>query len=90
MFELEKILVKKRPKRPAYGGWNKTGKSCVDHLGRVFPSVAARARFYGVPPDRVLNRMKSGWTLEEALTIPAIEAHCRRFWRTGSNYGKES
>lgn len=81
MFELEKLLHKKRPKRQTYGGWLKYGKPCADHLGRVFPSVAARAAFYGVPPDRACNRMRSGWSLEEALTTPAVDVHCRAMWR---------
>lgn len=76
MFELEKLLKKlrnpTREKNEFYGGWSHTGKPCTDHLGRKFASVRERAEFYGMIPSVVHNRMKSGWSLERALTVPAV------------------
>lgn len=76
MFELEKILKNQgnatREKNECYGGWSHTGKPCTDHLGRKFASVRERAEFYGMIPSVVHNRMKAGWNLEQALTVPPL------------------
>jgi hypothetical protein len=50
-------------------GPNQT-KVCVDHLGKRFESLSERARAYGLHPSVIRARLKSGYTLEEALTKP--------------------
>ena len=74
-FELEKLLHKdgKSPycwqdKRPR-GGNCRAGFPCHDHLGQEFGSKKARAEAYGLPESTIDFRLKTGWTLEEALTV---------------------
>lgn len=43
--------------------------SCEDHLGNVYPSVKARAKAYGLNSTTVEDRLKHGWTLQDALTV---------------------
>lgn len=50
----------------------------TDHLGNYFKSVSAMARYYGIPRPTYISRLKSGWSVEEALTVPVI--------KDGSNY----
>ncbi len=45
-------------------------RKCVDHLGREYSSFKSMCRTYGKTDITVRNRMKSGMSLEEALTIP--------------------
>lgn len=44
---------------------------CKDHLGRVYPSVTAMARHYGLTPNVLHGRLNLGWPLMAALTTPA-------------------
>ena len=79
-FKLEKLLTgRKSPccwktKAPR-GGWRRHSFVCQDHLGREFESKKKRADAYGLNHTTVDFRLKSGWTLEEALTIPRIDHH---------------
>lgn len=50
----------------------------TDHLGNYFKSVSAMTRYYGIPRPTYISRLKSGWSVEEALTVPII--------KDGSNY----
>lgn len=49
-------------------------RPCVDHLGRVYPSVQARARAFGLLPATVRTRLASGATLGEALAARDLRA----------------
>lgn len=40
-----------------------------DHKGRVYPSLVAMCRAYGVPKSTYLWRMHQGWGIEGALTL---------------------
>ena len=75
-FELEKLLHKDggspyrwKSKAPR-GGNCRAGFPCHDHMSREFGSKKARAEAYGLPESTIAFRLKSGWTLEEALTVP--------------------
>ena len=75
-FELEKLLHKEgkspycwKSKAPR-GGNCRAGFICHDHLDRQFESKKKRAEAYGLPESTIDFRLKSGWTLEEALTVP--------------------
>lgn len=50
----------------------------TDHLGNHFKSVSAMTRHYGIPRPTYISRLKSGWTMGEALTVPIL--------KDGSNY----
>lgn len=85
MFELEKLLQQERKSprswkgRTPRGGWRKCSFACADHLNREYSSKKKRAEAYGLPHSTVEFRLKSGWTLEEALTIPKIDSRrCHR------------
>lgn len=42
----------------------------TDHQGRAFESFEQLARHYAMCPDTLKHRLKSGLSLEEALTMP--------------------
>lgn len=44
------------------------GSRCCDHEGRVFPSISAMARHWGVSIKAIHSRLRKGWPLEVALT----------------------
>ena len=52
---------------------NARGKS-VTILGERYPSIAAAARAHGLTRGIVQNRISQGWTLSDAVTVPAHEA----------------
>ena len=81
-FEIEKLLTgRKSPRcwktKAPRGGWRRHSFVCHDHLGREFESKKKRADAYGQNHTTVNSRLKSGWTLEEALTVPRIDTHER-------------
>ncbi len=41
-----------------------------DHTGRAWPSVKAMCDAFNIPMTTFNNRLKRGWTLEQALTTP--------------------
>lgn len=45
-----------------------TAKPCVDHLGEHYPNILSMCKKWGVTKAAYSWRIKSGWTLEEALT----------------------
>lgn len=47
-------------------------KSTVDHLGNEFSSMKQMCRHYGVSYSLYANRIRLGWTVERALTTPAL------------------
>ena len=49
---------------------NKRKNNCTDHLGYGFESKRAMAKFYNIPYETLLFRLKSHWDLERALTTP--------------------
>ena len=49
---------------------NKRRYNCTDHLGYGFESKRAMAKFYNIPYETLLFRLKSHWDLERALTTP--------------------
>ena len=44
-----------------------------DHLGNKFKSVSAMAKHYGMSRCTYISRIKSGWSIEEALTVPILK-----------------
>lgn len=49
---------------------NYSSHKCHDHLGQVFPSAFARAKHWGKDPFVVWVRLKRGWSVKDALTVP--------------------
>lgn len=47
------------------------GKTCKDHLGNEYISLSAMCEAYGVKANTFHSRIKSGMSLEEALTTPS-------------------
>lgn len=45
----------------------------TDHLGNQFKSVSEMVKYYGIPRPTYISRLKLGWSLEEALTVPSIK-----------------
>lgn len=43
---------------------------CKDHLGNEFDSMTKMCRHYGIELGKYRDRIKLGWTLEDALTEP--------------------
>lgn len=42
----------------------------TDHTGREHPSFTAMCEAWGVRRDLVKHRIKKGWSIERALTVP--------------------
>lgn len=54
------------------------GRTCLDHLGIEYQSEEARAKAYGKSQCCVTYRLnKLGWSLKDALTIPAHKGNKR-------------
>ena len=45
-------------------------KICKDHLGQEFPSFSAMAKAWHSPVWRLRHRLRKGWPLERALSVP--------------------
>lgn len=45
-------------------------RPCRDHKGNEYPSVTAMLAAYGIPRSTYGNRLKRGWTKEQALETP--------------------
>jgi len=43
-------------------------KQCKDHLGRNYVTFSSMCKAYGIVPKTLYCRLKSGWSLERALT----------------------
>ena len=46
-------------------------KICKDPTGQEFPSFAAMARAWHSPTWRLRHRLRNGWPLEQALSVPS-------------------
>lgn len=44
--------------------------AATDHTGRVFPSVSEMALAWGLTPSALLGRIRRGWPLARALSVP--------------------
>ena len=51
-------------------GQNTIGKTCTDHLGNTYNSVAAMCAAYSITRRCYYNRLRSNWSQEKALTTP--------------------
>jgi len=54
---------------------NTVGKTCKDHLGNEYQSVATMCCNYGLPRNVFHRRIKDSWDLEKALTTPPSRAN---------------
>ena len=54
--------------RQLAGGSKKA--NITDHQGQIFQSLKAMAEHWGIKPLMYSDRIRNGWTKEEALTIP--------------------
>lgn len=61
-----KMSVKDALTRPVNMQYH--GKKCIDHLGNEYPSLLAMCRHYGIHRMKYKNRIKLGWSQEDALT----------------------
>ncbi len=52
--------------------WHYKGKQKTqDHLGTQYPSISAMCKTWNINRKVFLNRIKSGWSTEDALTTPS-------------------
>lgn len=49
---------------------NRVGKTCYDHKGNMYESIATMCCAYGIPRNVYHRRRKDGWDLEKSLTTP--------------------
>lgn len=47
-----------------------SGVRCMDHKGRIFPSVSAMCEKYGIGRHTFMDRVRAGMSLQEALETP--------------------
>ena len=45
----------------------KKSRACYDHLGKEYRSQKEMCQAYGVKPEVYQGRIKSGWSIEQAL-----------------------
>ena len=43
---------------------------CEDHTGREFVSITKMCYFWGISEQLYSSRLKAGWSVEKALTMP--------------------
>ena len=43
---------------------------CYDHLGNEFKSIGVMCEYYEIDKTTFIKRMKAGWELDKALTVP--------------------
>ena len=55
------------------GGTREIYVECYDHLGNHFNTITAMCRYWNVNPVLYQNRMRIGWSVEDALTKPEKE-----------------
>lgn len=61
---------------------------CKDHTGREFASVAKMCLFWGISQQLYSSRLKSGWSLEKALTTPKAWNKYEKYFKTNcEKYG---
>ncbi len=54
-------------------GVKSTSKPCEDHIGNHFVSEAEMAKHYGIPYNTLRDRIRRGYSVEEALTTPVVD-----------------
>ncbi len=72
-WPLKKILETPQnyhPKTCSGTDINKPGYRISDHLGNRFRSIEAMCRYYGINSRAYHARIRTGWSLERALTTP--------------------
>ena len=62
-------------------------KECKDHLGNIYSSIADMCRFYKLTPDAYKQRIKSGWSVERALTESTDRYSCKDY--LGNTFSSE-
>lgn len=70
-YDVFKDLFRDRA-RSRRGGANHV-KPVKDFNGKVFPSHTAMLEFYNIPSGTFNSRMRSGYSLKDALTLPQIK-----------------
>ena len=60
------------------GGNPEAQKKYTDHKGNSFPSLKAMADAYGIPDPTFRQRLRSGYSMKEALTTPVNRNHKRK------------
>lgn len=51
----------------------KSSEQVVDFEGRVFPNQSAMLSFYGIPRGTYADRIRRGFSLKDALTLPRVK-----------------
>ena len=65
---------------------------CEDHTGRKFASVAEMCLFWGISQQLYSSRLRAGWSVEKALTMPkskyekCFKTNCEKYGRMNINY----
>lgn len=63
-WSLEDALTKPIDMQP------KNSKEITDHMGNTFKSISEMCRYWNMTRQTYVARMKNGWTMEKALTVP--------------------
>lgn len=65
------------------GDWSTRDKKCTDHNGVEYPSYNARARAYGLCVATINSRLKAGYSLKNALTLPKHQGYKKKNAKVG-------
>ena len=55
---------------------------CKDHTGREFASVSKMCLFWGISQQLYNSRLRSGWSVEKALTMPKAWNKYEKYFKT--------
>lgn len=61
---------------------------CKDHTGREFDSLTKMCIFWGISQQLYNSRLRSGWSVEKALTMPKAWNKYEKYFKTNcEKYG---
>jgi len=87
-FTDEEILKGKR--NPQNYRRTKEKRKCIDYMGKEYDSLTALAKEYGLSRACLRGRLNSGWSIQDALTIPVNSGnHTSQFLKTYDHLGNE-
>lgn len=67
------LTIPKRQRFNENSPKNKKKKMCIDHENRCFKNMTQMCKYWGVTRELYKDRIRRGWTIKDALTIPKGE-----------------
>ncbi|MBR3468211.1 MAG: hypothetical protein IKH28_00705 [Lachnospiraceae bacterium] len=68
----------------------KPSGAVTDHLGNRYNSISEMCKKYGIDRTTYSRRVKTGWSVEDALTLPAKPVYTDTYDHNGQKYRSET